>query len=89
MNYKLETLKVLKDIVLAYPAQLLSTHLSIALADFPNFDSISDKELYFILEKYRCEKELDMAPLIIDEDVYMTEDEDEDDLDMFVDGEWK
>ncbi len=78
MNYKLETLNVLKEIVKTYPTQLLSSHLSIALADFPNFDSISDKELYFIFEKYRCEKELDITPNIINEDIYIIEDEDED-----------
>jgi hypothetical protein len=34
-------------------------HLSIALADYENFGVISDKELFFIFEKYKCEKELD------------------------------
>lgn len=82
MNYKLETLNVLKTIVKTYPNQLLSAHLSIALSDFPNFDSISDKELYFIFERYRCEKELDILPASdseIDElykDSFSIEDED-------------
>lgn len=89
MNYKLETLNVLKDIVKAYPAQLLSTHLSIALSDFPNFDSISDKELYFIFEKYRCEKELDITPSIIDEDIYDINEEEDYDINLFTDDEWK
>lgn len=52
-----------------YPNQLLSTHLSLALADYPKFDGISDKELYFILEKYRCEKELDMTPLTSEKEI--------------------
>jgi hypothetical protein len=43
--------------------------LSIALSDYLNFDGISDKEFYFILEKYRCEKELDTTPLTKEEDL--------------------
>ena len=56
----IEAINVLKALVKEYPTQLLSTHLAIALADYPNFDGISDKQLYFILEKYRCAKKLDM-----------------------------
>lgn len=59
-NYKLEAIAVLKQLANTYPNQLLSTHISLALSEYPNFDGISDKEFYFILEKYRCEKELDM-----------------------------
>lgn len=47
----------------------MSSHLSIALADFPNFDGISDKELFFVLEKYRCEKELDLTPIMSDQEL--------------------
>lgn len=46
----------------------MSSHLAIALADFPNFDGISDKELFFVLEKYRCEKELDISTPITSDD---------------------
>jgi hypothetical protein len=53
----------------SYPNQLISTHLSIALSDYSNFDGISDKEFYFILEKYRCEKELDTTPLTSDKEI--------------------
>ena len=68
-NYKKEILTVLKSLQETYPNQLVSTHLSLALAEYPNFDGISDKEFYFILEKYRCEKELDMTPIANDTDV--------------------
>lgn len=69
VKYKKELLEVLKNLAETYPNQLMSTHLSLALADYPNFDGISDKELYFIIEKYRCEKELDMTPLTSEEDI--------------------
>ena len=62
-HYNKEILRVLKNLMESYPNQLVSTHLSIALSDYSNFDGISDKELFFILEKYRCEKELDTTPL--------------------------
>lgn len=68
-NYKKEILTVLRNLTETYPNQLLSTHLSLALSDYPKFDGISDKEFYFILEKYRCEKELDMTPITSDEDI--------------------
>ena len=61
LNYKKETLSILKDLVDQHPTQLLSTHLSMALSDYgKSFDSISDKELYYIFEKYKCMKELDV-----------------------------
>lgn len=62
-------MSVLKNLTETYPNQFISTHLSLALADYSNFDGISDKELYFILEKYRCEKELDMTPISSDADL--------------------
>jgi exopolysaccharide biosynthesis predicted pyruvyltransferase EpsI len=59
-NYKKDVVKVLDRLSKNYPTQRLATHIGIALADYPHFDSISDKELYFALEKYECEKELDI-----------------------------
>jgi len=66
-NYKIEIINVLKELSRQYPKQALAQHLSLALADYnKNFDGISDKELYFIFEKYRCEKELDTNPSELD-----------------------
>ena len=53
-----------------YPNQTLTTHLSLALSDYQRFDGVSDKEFYFLLEKYRCEKELDMTPNMELEDIF-------------------
>lgn len=60
INYKLEAINVLKDIVKSYPTQLLGVHLELALSDYQEPFWLSDKEIYFALEKYRCEKELDI-----------------------------
>lgn len=61
LNYKKEILNILKELIEKHPTQLLSTHLFMALSDYgKSFDSISDKELYFIFEKYKCMKELDL-----------------------------
>jgi len=58
-NYKNDIIQTIKGICKISEGRPLSTHLSIALSEYSNFDGISDKELYFILEKYKCEIELD------------------------------
>lgn len=70
INFKRRILEVLKELAEQYPKQAMSTHISLALADFPHFDGISDKELFFVLEKYRCERELDITtPMTSDEEL--------------------
>ncbi len=59
-NYKHNIINVLKDLMKMYPNQLFSTHFALALADYPDYDGLSDKELYHAFNKYKCEKELDM-----------------------------
>lgn len=65
MNYKAEIIKVLKDLSKIYPNQLLSSHITLALEEYSKDFWISDKEFYYALEKYRCEKELDNTNNII------------------------
>ena len=65
-NYKKDAIKVLDRLSKNYPTQRLAMHIGIALEDYPHFDSISDKELYFALEKYECEEELDILSLECD-----------------------
>ena len=65
----MEALKVLKELVKAYPNQTLSSHITLALEEYSKDTWVSDKELYFAIEKYRCEKELDTTPLIRQEEV--------------------
>lgn len=67
----------------------------LALEGYGDIDWIMDKEFYFALEKYRCEKELDILPASDKEieelykDGFTIEDEDGFDVDLFADGEWK
>lgn len=62
MDYKQEAIKVLKELAKTYPNQALTNHIMLALEDYKELDWVSDKEFYFALEKYRCEKELDILP---------------------------
>lgn len=88
VKYGSKIVDVLKRIVKNYPQQSLTSHLSIALQDYLNLDIISDKELLYLLEKYECEKELDLNPTdinkVIDEglnlDINDLYDETDDDL---------
>lgn len=59
VNYKLEALDVLKTLAKEYPNQTLGMHIELAFSDYTNHLWLSDKEFYFALEKYRCQKELD------------------------------
>lgn len=59
-NYKLDAIDVLKELAKKYPNQTLATHLELAFSDYTDSSWVSDKEFYFALERYRCEKELDM-----------------------------
>lgn len=59
-KYLKEIITLISDIGKSYPNQPLMSHISIALSDYTSVDLISDKELKFLLEKYKCEKELDM-----------------------------
>lgn len=88
IKYGPKIVDTLKRISKNYPTQSISSHLSIALQDYVNLDIISDKELFYLLEKYECEKELDLNPTdinkIIDEgmnlDVNDIYDETDDDI---------
>lgn len=60
----MEAIKVLKELIKAYPNQTLASHITLALEEYSNDTWVSDKEFYFAIEKYRCEKELDTTPLV-------------------------
>ena len=82
MDYKQEAIKVLKELAKTYPNQTLTNHIALALEGYADYIWTSDKEFYFALEKYRCEKELDIVPVTdteIDQlytDSFSIEDED-------------
>ena len=66
INYKSKIIQTLKDLAKQYPAQTLSQHIGLATFDYPTIDALSDKELFFALEKYMCEKQLDMVQGTLD-----------------------
>lgn len=60
--------KTLDKLVNDYPNQELSLHLGMMFADYPSIDALSDTQLLHIIEKYKCEKEMDyQQPSDIDE----------------------
>jgi len=59
-NYKKEIISIFKELSTNYPNQSFASHMGIAFCDYPNYDNLTDKEFHFALNKYKCEKELDM-----------------------------
>ncbi len=64
-NYK-KILKVLEELHKQYPTFNLGRHLATALDDYGDVWGISDKELLFLLEKYRTALELDQLHIMDD-----------------------
>lgn len=58
-NHKKKIIKYLEELSTGYPNQNMCLHLSMILADYTDFDTLSDKEFLFLIEKYSCEKSLD------------------------------
>ena len=54
-----QILSLLKELHSQYPTQNIGRHLSLALADYSDLWSTSDKEILFALEKYETELEID------------------------------
>lgn len=65
---KKQFIEILSDLFKSYPNQDMSLHLAIML-DGINFEGLSDKELVYIIDKYKCEKDLDMTPSYVSKDV--------------------
>lgn len=88
-DYK-RVLRTLEELHKDYPNFGVGRHLATALDDYGDFWGISDKELLFILEKYKAALELDQAHIMDDAyvakvvrdaenfDNILKEDEDED-----------
>lgn len=68
-NYIKDISKVIERLGKKYPNQPISSHLSIALSDYTNFDGVSNKELAYCLEKYEAELEYGLTPLASKDDV--------------------
>jgi len=64
-NYK-KILKVLEELHRDYPTFNLGRHIATALDDYGEFWGISDKELLFLLNKYRTALELDQLHIMDD-----------------------
>lgn len=64
-NYK-RILKLLEELHKNYPTFNLGRHLATALDDYGDVWGISDKELLFLLEKYKTALELDQLHIMDD-----------------------
>lgn len=65
--YFLEVLKLVKQLHDDYPSFSVARNVSTATSDYGDIWSMSNKELFFALEKYRAELELDQANIVSDE----------------------
>lgn len=61
-NHASKFISILQELHKLYPHQSISFHLSFILEEYPNFDSLTDKELYNLAVKYKAEKEMDIYP---------------------------
>lgn len=77
-DYKKSIISILKEIITEYPNITIAEHLTFALSEYNNFEGISDKEFLFILEKYKEERDLDIQIPHSTEEVFLNEDEFED-----------
>jgi hypothetical protein len=55
-----EVINILQELHKTYPTYNLGRHLSIALADYGDPWSLTDKELAFALDKYKNELDMDV-----------------------------
>jgi len=60
-NYKNEISSLIKEINKDYPNIPFGTHLALALSEYTNIESLTDKEFVYILNKYKLERELDIS----------------------------
>lgn len=61
-DYAKRFIQTLSELHKSYPNQNIAFHLSFILQDYPSFDNLPDKELSFLADKYKCEKDLDFSP---------------------------
>jgi hypothetical protein len=61
INHYKKCITLLQNLQKKYPKQTLGHHLSMALSEYGDIWSITDKEMLFALEKYETEKELDFS----------------------------
>lgn len=80
-NYVTKIAHVIRELGINFPKQKISTHIALALHEYNNFDGISNRELFYLLDKYRCEKELDMLAQTSDDEIFDIESYEEEDFD--------
>lgn len=83
-SYPTRIFRLLESLHKKYPNQPITMHIAMATSDYNSIDGIPDKEFVHLLEKYQCERELDIA-IPGQEEIYSdfsldVPEEDEDDL---------
>jgi hypothetical protein len=69
-NYYQKVLDILKEIKKDYPSFNMGRHISTVLSEYGDAWGITDKELYFALEKYKTNLDLyDGVPISDDSEV--------------------
>jgi hypothetical protein len=61
-TYFAQIIDVLKSLKVKYPNQGVGQHLSMALAEYPNYWGMSDKEFLFAIQKYKFELDENVIP---------------------------
>lgn len=66
-NYYKKALQILEELHRKHPELRLGQHLSTAFSDYPDLWHVSSKELFYALEKYSAQIELDILHIAPDE----------------------
>lgn len=62
-NYLKTIISILETLKKEYPSHSIGRHISLALSDYPDLFTLSDKEMLFAFEKYQAELALDLQTL--------------------------
>lgn len=71
-NHKKRFLNTLSKLMEDYPTQTIGAHLSFIFDGYPRLEDVEglpDKEILYLTEKYKCEKDLDFCPIHEDSEI--------------------
>ena len=75
INYFEKIVKILKELKKDYPTSTLGKHIALAMYDYQDVFSVTDREFSFALEKYQAELEINTVSDKEIEDIERTTEE--------------
>lgn len=63
IDYYKKTIKLLEELHRDHPEMRMGQHISTAFSDYPDVWHVSEKEIFYAIEKYNSQLELDIIHL--------------------------